>query len=107
MQGSQQLRDARLAVIQIGAAKIGGQFHWGDGVTDERVAKVLKLNTIAQERGQNMAQMAVAWVLRHKSMTSALIGASRPSQIEDIVAALGNLDFSDEELLAIDTILAE
>lgn len=89
------------------ASKISGQFHWGDGVTDDRIAKVLKLNEIAKARGQNMAQLAVAWVLRHKGMTSALIGASRPSQIEDIVATLDNLEFSDEELLTIDAILAE
>ena len=64
------------------------------------------LNEIAKARGQNMAQMAVAWTLRHKQMTSALIGASKVSQIEDIVAALDNLDFSDEELQNIEDILA-
>ncbi len=88
------------------AAKLSGKFHWGDAVTDERVAKVRKLNEIARARGQNVAQMAVAWVLRHKVMTSALIGASRPEQIEDVVAALDNLEFSGEELRAIDGILA-
>jgi L-glyceraldehyde 3-phosphate reductase len=88
------------------AAKLSGEFHWGDGVHDERIAKVRKLNEIARARGQNMAQMAVAWVLRHKVMTSALIGASRPEQIEDVVAALDNLEFSGEELKAIDAILA-
>ncbi len=89
------------------ASKLSGDFYWGDSVTDQRVAKVYKLNEIAKARGQNMAQMAVAWVLRHKVMTSALIGASRPSQIQDIVAALDNLEFSEEELQAIDTILIE
>ena len=89
------------------ASKLSGAFHWGDSVTEQRVAKVYKLHEIAKARGQNMAQMAVAWVLRHKAMTSALIGASRPSQIQEIVAALDNLQFSEDELLAIDTILSE
>lgn len=88
------------------ADKWPGQLHWGDSVSKERIAKVLKLNEIAKARDQNMAQMAIAWILRHKVMTSALIGASRVSQIEDCVAALDNLEFSDEELTNIDEILA-
>ena len=87
-------------------AKWPGQLHWGDSVSEARVAKVQKLNEIAKARGQTMAQLAVAWVLRHPVMTSALIGASRVSQIEDIVAALQNLEFTSEELKAIDQILA-
>lgn len=75
-------------------------------ITDEKLAKVHKLNEIAQARGQTMAQLAVAWVLRHAGMTSALIGASRVSQIEEIVGALANLAFSPEELAAMDAILA-
>jgi L-glyceraldehyde 3-phosphate reductase len=67
--------------------------------------KVRRLNEIAVARGQNMAQMALAWVLRHPGMTSALIGASRVEQIEDAVAALDNLEFSSEELAQIDAIL--
>ena len=66
-----------------------------------------RLNEIAQNRGQTLAQMAIAWVLRHPGMTSALIGASRVSQVEDNVAALSNLDFSADELAAIEAILAE
>lgn len=88
------------------AEKIDGEFHWEDSVSRERVAKVVKLNEMAKARGQSMAQMAVAWTLRHKQMTSALIGASKVSQIEEIVAALDNLDFSDEELQKIEDILA-
>ena len=65
-----------------------------------------KLNEIAQARGQTLAQMALAWALRHKAMTSVLVGASRVSQIEDNVAALGNLQFMDEELASIDGVLA-
>ncbi|RME97495.1 MAG: L-glyceraldehyde 3-phosphate reductase [Chloroflexi bacterium] len=81
--------------------------HWKDTVSRERIAKVVKLNEIATARGQSMAQLAVAWVLRRPEMTSALIGASKVSQIEEIVAALDNLDFTAEELAAIDAILAE
>jgi L-glyceraldehyde 3-phosphate reductase len=61
---------------------------------------------MAQARGQSMAQMAVAWVLRHPQMSSALIGASKVRHIEEAVAALDNLAFSDEELAQIDAILA-
>ncbi|MCR2823666.1 L-glyceraldehyde 3-phosphate reductase [Lederbergia panacisoli] len=74
-------------------------------VTEEVVQKVRKLNDLAAERGQTLAQMSLAWVLRGGRVTSALIGASRVSQIEDNVAALNNLDFSEEELAVIDDIL--
>ncbi len=75
-------------------------------VTEERIEQVRKLNAIAQERGQTLAQMAIAWVLRLPAITSALIGASSVAQIEDNIAALQNLAFSDEELNAIEAILA-
>ncbi len=74
-------------------------------VTQEKLAKVRKLNEIARARSQSLAQMAIAWVLRHKAVTSALIGASKVSQIEDGVAALKNLAFTGEELQNIDRIL--
>ena len=74
-------------------------------VSAERIEKVKKLNEIAGQRGQSMAQMAIAWVLRHPGMTSALIGASRVSQIEEAVGALKRLDFSEAELAEIDRIL--
>ena len=88
------------------AVKLAGAFHWGDKVTEDRIARVRQLNEIAAARGQTMAQLAIAWVLRHPGMTSALIGASKVYQIEEAVAALDNLAFSDEELAAIETILA-
>ena len=88
------------------ADKIGGKFHWGDSVTEARIAKVRRLNQLAQARGQSMAQLAIAWVLRHPGMTSALIGASKVRHVEDAVGALDNLDFSAEELAEIDGILA-
>jgi L-glyceraldehyde 3-phosphate reductase len=74
-------------------------------VTQEKLAKVRKLNEIARARGQSLAQMAIAWVLRHTAVISALIGASKVSQIEDGVAALKNLAFAGEELQNIDRIL--
>jgi L-glyceraldehyde 3-phosphate reductase len=76
-----------------------------DQVTEEVVHRVQKLHEIAAERGQNLAQMALAWVLRGGKVTSALIGASRVSQIEENVAALNNLSFSQEELNRIEDIL--
>ncbi len=74
-------------------------------VTEDKIAKVKRLNEIAAERGQSLAQMALAWVLRKGRVTSALIGASRVSQIEENVAALNNLEFSDDELTRIEEIL--
>ena len=75
-------------------------------ITAERLARIEQLNEIAQARGQSLAQMALAWVLRQPAVTSALVGASKVSQIEENVATLSNLSFSDEELQRIDAILA-
>jgi len=86
------------------AAKPTG-FLKESSVTPEVVAKLRKLNDIAASRGQSLAQLALAWVLRGGRVTSALIGASRVSQIEDSVAALDNLDFAQEELDAIQAVL--
>ena len=74
-------------------------------ITDDKLAKVNKLNEIAQSRGQTLAQMALAWVLRHESMTSVLIGASKVEQIDDAVGTLNRLDFSSDELHQIELIL--
>ena len=73
-------------------------------ITAEKLDKIRSLDRIARARGQKLAQMAIAWVLRHPSMTSALIGASKISQIEDAVAALGHAEFSSAELAEIDAI---
>lgn len=86
------------------AAKSTG-FLQKSEVKPEVVAKLQQLNALAADRGQTLAQMALAWVLRGGRVTSALIGASRVSQIEDSVAALDNLEFSDEELQRIELIL--
>jgi L-glyceraldehyde 3-phosphate reductase len=74
-------------------------------VSAARLAQVRALGEVARERGQSLAQMALAWVLRDERMTSALIGASKVEQIEQNVAAIRNLQFSDEELSRIDEIL--
>ena len=71
-------------------------------LNDKTIANIKALNGIAEKRGQTLAQMALAWVLRGGHVTSALIGASRPEQIEDSVGALKNLEFSDAELKEID-----
>jgi L-glyceraldehyde 3-phosphate reductase len=78
-----------------------------EAITDERVAKVRQLSEMARQRGQSLAQMAVAWVQRHSAVTSAVVGASRVEQIEDSVAALDNLSFTDDELEEIDRVLGE
>jgi len=82
---------------------------WGflkaDRITEDVIAKVRKLNEIASGRGQSLAQMSLAWVLRDERVTSALIGASKVSQIEENVAALDNLSFSADELAQIDAVL--
>jgi L-glyceraldehyde 3-phosphate reductase len=83
---------------------------WGflrpEGVTDERIGKAQRLNEIAQARGQTLAQMALAWVLRDGRVTTALIGASKVQQVEDCAATINNLSFTDHELAQIDAILA-
>jgi L-glyceraldehyde 3-phosphate reductase len=86
------------------AAKPVG-FLKSEHITEEKISKVRKLNEIAQNRNQTLAQMALAWVLRDNKVTSVLIGASRPSQITENVATLQNLDFTREELDKIEQIL--
>jgi L-glyceraldehyde 3-phosphate reductase len=74
-------------------------------VTDAVLARTRQLDALARARGQTLAQMALAWVLRHPTVTSALIGASRPAQVDDCVGAVRNLAFSAAELAEIDRIL--
>ncbi len=76
-------------------------------ITPHAIASLNALNDIAAARGQTLAQMAIAWVLRGGGITSALIGASRPEQVVDCVGAISNLEFSGEELAAIDMIALE
>ena len=76
-------------------------------LSEDNLARVRALNDVARDRGQTLAQMAVAWVLRDDRVTSALIGASRWSQVEDLLRAVENTHFSDEELAAIDRYAVE
>ena len=87
-------------------AAAGGAFLSAEQVTDEVIGKARRLNELARRRGQSLAQMALAWVLRDRWVSSALIGASRPEQIQENVAALQNAAFDDEELSAIDQIVS-
>ncbi len=88
------------------AAKPHG-FLKAEQVTEDKLSKVRRLQEVAQPRGQTLAQVALAWVLRHSEVTSALIGASRPEQIDDAVGALRKVGFTSEELQTIESILAD
>lgn len=81
-----------------------GRFLKESAVTEEKLAQIRALNEIAWQRGQKLAQMALAWILRDGITTSVIIGASKPSQILENIAAVQNTIFSDEELAAIDKI---
>jgi L-glyceraldehyde 3-phosphate reductase len=74
-------------------------------VTEEKIAKVRALHDVATKRGQNLAQMALAWVLRHPVMTSTVVGTSSPAQLEENIGALANCVFSEEELKTIDDLV--
>lgn len=78
-----------------------------DKVTEDLVQQLRSLNDVAESRGQSLAQMALAWVLRGGRVTSALIGASSPQQLEDSVVAIRKLDFTPEELTRIDEIIKD
>jgi L-glyceraldehyde 3-phosphate reductase len=86
------------------AAKSTG-FLQTDQVTDEVIAKIKNLNSLAEQRGQTLAQMALAWLLKDNRVTSVLIGASKPAQLADSLKALDNIDFSTDELTKIEEIL--
>jgi L-glyceraldehyde 3-phosphate reductase len=96
------LTDRYLNGIPEGSRADKGVFFKKDWLTEQNLDHVRALNEIAQARGQTLAQMAVAWVLRDERVTSALIGASSVRQLDDNLDSLNNLDFTDEELAAID-----
>ena len=100
------LTDRYLGGIPEDSRAAKGGFLKPSQITEDKLAKVRRLNDLAQARGQTLAQMSLAWVLRHPEVTSALIGASRTEQIEDAVGALQNLEFSPDELASIEQILA-
>jgi L-glyceraldehyde 3-phosphate reductase len=101
-----QLTDRYLDGVPQGARATKTERVWltPDDVK-ENLPKIRKLNELAAQRGQSLAQMAIAWVLRKPQVTSALVGASSVKQLETNLAALNNLDFSEEELIAIEEIL--
>lgn len=86
-------------------AASGSRFLSEDQLTAEKMEKVRRLNSLAQQRGQKLSQMALAWVLRGDRVTSVLIGASKTSQIDDALGMLDNRSFSAEELAQIEDIL--
>jgi L-glyceraldehyde 3-phosphate reductase len=100
--GQGMLTDKYLDGIPADSRAAKGTFFSRDYLSEENLARVRALNEIAAGRGQTLAQMAVAWVLRDPRVTSALIGASSVGQLEENVAALRNLDFSDDALADID-----
>ncbi len=87
-------------------AASGSKFLNPEQITDRKLEKVRKLNALAENRGQKLSQMALAWILRHDAVTSVLIGASKTGQIEDAAGVLENCRFTAEELKTIDTILS-
>ena len=84
--------------------RTSGIFLKETSLTEEKLAKIKALNALAKERGESLAQMALAWVLRRKEVTSVLVGASKPSQIIDNLGAMSSAPFSAEELAEIDRI---
>jgi L-glyceraldehyde 3-phosphate reductase len=101
--GQGMLTDRYLGGIPEGSRAAQDHFLKRDFISEENMARVRALNEIAQRRGQALAQMAIAWVLRDPRVTSALIGASSVAQLETNVGALENLSFTDDELAEIDT----
>jgi L-glyceraldehyde 3-phosphate reductase len=100
--GQGMLTDKYLDGVPEDSRAARGTFLSRDYLSEENLARVRALNEIAAGRGQTLAQMAIAWVLRDPRVTSALIGASSVRQLEENVAALQRLDFADDELAAID-----
>jgi len=85
--------------------KTDGRFLKEDQIRENRIDRLKKMNEIASNRGQTLAQMALAWCLKDKAVTSVIIGASRASQILENIRAIGNTAFTDEELKAIDLLV--
>jgi L-glyceraldehyde 3-phosphate reductase len=101
------LTDRYLGGVPDGSrARLGGSFRQ-DMLSAENLAKVRALNEIAASRGQDLAQMAIAWVLRDPRVTSAVVGASSVAQLDNTLGALDNLDFSADELAEIDRYATE
>ena len=100
------IRDS-LKGIPEGSRMTQGKTLWEGQLPDETLKTIAALNEIATKRNQTLAQMAIAWVLRNEGITTALIGASKPSQIVDCAGAAQNLTFTDDELAEIDRIAGD
>lgn len=87
------------------AARSSSPFLNEGNITEEVLGKIIKLNELAKQRNQTLAQMAIAWLLKDTRVTSVLVGASSPEQLEDSAGAIGNIDFSSGELNNIEDIL--
>src|SRR5690606_19951985 len=87
------------------AANPNARFLNRDDITEDKLAKVRQLNELAQNRGQTLAQLALTWVLRRKTVASVLIGASKVSQIEDNAGIVNKLTLTDDEIGRIEEIL--
>jgi L-glyceraldehyde 3-phosphate reductase len=101
------LTDKYISGIPEGSRATQGKSFKTEFLNEKTLANIRSLNEIAERRGQTLAQMAIAWVLRGGRVTSALVGASRPEQLDDCVGAVGNLEFSDQELADIDKFAIE
>jgi len=101
------LTDKYLSGIPAGSRASEGRFLKPEQLTDEVLTKIRKLNRMAAQRGQSLAQMALAWTLRDTRVTSALVGAHSVAQLEDSLHALNNLEFSTDELAEIDALSRE
>ena len=101
-----RLEIAHRGIADIQRQRTDGRFLKED-VVNSRIAQVRKLNALALQRGQTLAEMALAWLLRQEEVTSVLIGASKPQQILDNVKALSCAPFTEEELELIDKISLE
>ncbi|MDN5570193.1 MAG: L-glyceraldehyde 3-phosphate reductase [Propionibacteriaceae bacterium] len=96
------LTDRYLDGVPEGSRASQGKSLGKNLITDEALGHIRALNDLAAGRGQSLAQLALAWALRHPGVTSVLVGASRPEQLLDSLGALENLEFTDDELAAID-----
>jgi L-glyceraldehyde 3-phosphate reductase len=105
------LTDRYLNGVPADSRAAKARFLSEDAITDEKLHRIRGLHDIAESRGQSLAQMAVAWILRDQPkgspVTSALIGASSVRQLEDTLSAVNNLDFTEDELNAIDEFAVE
>lgn len=100
------LSDRYLEGIPADSRAAGGRFLKAQSITEKTIARVRALKKIAERRGQSLVQLALAWVLRDSRMTSALIGASRPEQVQEAVGAIKNTSFTKAELSEIEPLAA-